>query len=587
MKFLEFCQFLQKIEKESARNAMVQILAEMFQQLDETEIKPAIYLLLGRVAPMYVGLEFNYSAKSLIKAISENFNIPFSDIDRKYKIMGDVGDLIFSLMEDTQGKGLGVINVHKKLLELAQLRGKSSVNLKKQSYLELLTQISALESKYLTRIIVGNMRLGLSLKTMFDALSVSLQGDKSLRENIEFAYGVKADPGLIGEILKKKGINGITGLKPEPGVPVASKLVEREKTSEAIIRRMTSCYVQPKFDGLRVQIHFLKKGFDTDTSENTLLSLEKEQVRIFSRNMENLTAMLPDVVAVVKELPVDSVILDGEAIGKNNISGLYLNFQETIKRKRKYDVAQMSRDFPLEVNAFDILELNGKNLTGLQLEQRLNILEELLLNRGKSILQLTKTTKVNTEKELEKLFNNYVKSGLEGIIAKDTTSHYDPGTRNFDWIKLKATSRSELTDTVDAVIMGYYQGSGNRAKFGLGALLAGIYDKASDQYVSLAKVGSGLSEEGIVRYKGVLDELMVSEMPKNYVISPNLIPDVIVAPKVVITIDADSISRSKVHGGEHGFSLRFPRLKEFGRDKEPEDTTSPSELSRLCELKRN
>jgi DNA ligase-1 len=438
-----------------------------------------------------------------------------------------------------------------------------------------------LEAKYITRILGGDMRIGLSIKSIFDALSIFLEGDKKYSDTIERAYGLKADLGSLGMMIKENGILGLD-IHPVCGVPVASKLVEREKDPEAIIKRMGECFVQPKYDGLRVQIHYNKKGFET-INDLPLIKGDLKRVKIFSRNMEDLTMMLPDVIKIIETLDIESIILDGEAIGVDKISGLYMSFQDTIKRKRKYDIDRMSMDYPLQVNVFDIIELNGEDMTNKALRERLLLLKEIMNGKENNMFKLSDSILVRSSVELKRLFKKYTDKGLEGIVAKEVDSSYDPGTRNYTWIKLKASSNKDMVDSVDAVIMGYYFGEGNRNKLGFGALLAGVYDKNIDKFVSLAKVGTGLTEKGIEKYKEKLDEYIVNKLPKEYLISKGLMPDVLVMPKIVISIEADSISKSKTHGG--GYSLRFPRLIEFGRDRDPFDTTSIVELEEMAKLK--
>jgi len=584
MKFSEFCSYLDRIENESSRNEMSLILAELVKKSSSEEIRNAIYLLLGRTAPLYVAQEFNFSARSIIKSLAVFSGKEVEMINNRFKEIGDLGNLTEEYLGGQKGSDLDINEVHYHLEKLARISGKNSQKLKQDYFIDLLKKLNSKEGRYIGRIIGGDMRLGLSLKSLFQALSISITGDNSIKDQIEYAYGVKADPGLIAKIIKESGVNAISELRPEPGIPIASKLVERESSSGKIIKRMGDCLIQPKFDGLRVQIHYSKNGFSQINNEGELPLSNVNRVRIFSRNMEDMTEMFPDVVKAIEGFSVQSFIVDGEAIGIDNISGLYMAFQDTIRRKRKHDVDMISKVYPLQVNLFDIIELDGNDLSRLELLERMDILKNLIKNDGGKLIRVTEMSRVSSETELEKLFTDYVDKGLEGIIAKSLTSKYDPGTRNYDWIKLKASSKKELIDTVDAVVMGYYLGTGARAKLGIGALLAGVYDREQDRYVSLAKVGSGLSDDGIRKYLKVMEPYKLTEMPKNYEISNTLIPDVVISPQIVISIAADSISRSKMHEAA-GFSLRFPRLIVFGRDKAPEDTTSLKELEQMCQIK--
>lgn len=593
MKFIEFAKFLEKVEKQNSRNSITQSLADLFKAMTPSEARLSVYMLLGRTAPIYINQEFNFSIKSIIKSLAVFQGRSADLVLEDYKKIGDLGDVAL-VVEINKEPTLSIEEVFNYLNLLSQTSGKNSVLEKQKIYLELLKKATTQEVKYITRIIMGNLRVGFSLKTMLDSLSLALVGDKTLRSKIEFAYGVRADIGMIAETLLDKGIAGIEDFKAEAGIPVTSKLVEREKSSEGIIKRMGKCYIQPKFDGLRVQMHFSKKAF-LENSDISKVSIQEnfefknpkpQNVRIFSRNLENITAMFPDVVDELMKLKVDSIILDSEAIGIDEKTGKYLPFQETIKRKRKYDIEEMIKSHPLKVNVFDVLELNGKDITKVPLSERLNVLNEVFSGIQSQILTITKTDLVEDAESLEALFSDYIKDNLEGVIAKSTDGKYDPGTRNFDWIKLKASSKSEMVDSVDAVVMGYYKGTGSRAEFGLGAILLGVYDKEKDKYFSLAKVGTGITQEQLSSFKKEIDKHITNKAPINYSIDKKLKPDVIALPKIVVTIDSDSISKSKDNGG-CGYSLRFPRLVQFNRDKDPQDTTSISELARMMELKVN
>ncbi|KXK26750.1 MAG: putative DNA ligase-like protein [candidate division WS6 bacterium OLB20] len=387
-------------------------------------------------------------------------------------------------------------------------------------------------------------------------------------------------------MLLKDGIEAVKTIEPVAGIPVSVKLVEREKDIAKIFERFGPHVMQPKFDGLRAEIHYSRKGFANISAEQGLLvEAESDHVRIFSRRMENLTDMFPDLIRAVSYLNVDSVILDSEAIAYDPASGELLPFQETMKRKRKNDIAEMAEQIPIQAHCFDILMLNGKSLLRTPLEERLRIMNDLLKDSGPTLIA-SESPEVKTVEDAQEVFDRYVEMDLEGIISKGYGTFYDPGTRNYDWIKLKAAANSELADTVDAVVLGYYLGSGARAKFGIGAILIGVPDKKTGEFVSLSKVGTGITDAQFADIRNRLDTIRIDTMPVNVRIAKPLLPDVFVRPEVVVVVEADSISKSKLHGSEGGgYSLRFPRLKVFDRqDKSPEDATSLQELEHLMEL---
>jgi DNA ligase-1 len=584
MKFSEFCTYLTKLESISSRNEMVVVVAELYNKLGD-DVAEATYLLQGRVAPLFLPIEFSFSGKSLLKA----FAVKFSKTKpaEMYKKLGDFGLLAEQLLGKSKSAGPSIKQVHASLTEITAVQGKNSQTTKQGLFLELLAKLSAEEAKYVCRIIIGTLRLGLSDKTVLDSFSWMISGDKSLRAEIEYAFGVNADLGAIATVLKQKGIEELKKISAQPGIPIAVKLVEREKTVADVFDRFGKCIVQAKYDGLRAEVHFSRKGFKSISTTQTTLDTGSEQVRIFSRRMESLTSMLTDVAAAVSKFKVDSIILDGEAIGYDPKTGANVQFQETMKRKRKFDIEETAKGIPLKVFCFDILLLNGRDLLKTPLQERLAILKKVLAENKSETFVYSESPVVDKVEVLQQKFDEYVEQGLEGMIVKGLDTIYEPGTRNYDWVKLKAASQSHLADSVDAVVLGYYAGAGQRAKFGIGAILIGYYNDKTGKFYSLAKVGTGIKDEQWKQIRSRLDKIKVSKLPDNVIVDKNLIPDVIVNPEVIVVVESDSISESKIHGGEGGggYSLRFPRLKEFDRlDKKATETTTPVELDKLFKL---
>lgn len=600
MDFKIFAQFLSDLENLSSRNEMTVKTSDFLRLLDKDSVKPAMYLLQGRLAPKYIPLEFNFSLKLIIKAFS--LALDEALVTGIYKQKGDVGlmaeDILLNWTEystkNTQvsldsynysPKTLDVDEVYNSLTQIAQASGAGSQEKKMTTYLNLMLCSNPLSAKYISRIIIGTLRIGMSEKTLLDAMSWSVKGDKSLRKTLDIAFGYRADIGELAKILVDNKFEDVEksliNIALMPGTPVASKLVEREASSAAVWERMPNCFVQPKLDGLRGQIHFDRK---------------KDLVEIYSRNMENMTAQYPEIVASIKQLPIDSIILDSEIIGFNEETSTYSRFQDTMKRKRKYSVEEFSQSIPVKAMCFDCLYLNGEDLTGKPIEERLVALKTLLAEPPKALAML-ETIKMETEEELEAYFKDKVEAGQEGIITKQPGTNYEPGTRNFKWIKLKANTRSDLVDTIDVAIIGYYIGRGDRSRFGFGALLAAVYNSKDDKYYSIGKVGSGFKEEDMVTMYKDMSEIKLENMPENFVVHKSLYPDVWIEPKIVAEIDADEITRSpnhtaainieaKVPGDDStkGLSVRFPRMKKWKRDKDLPNNVD--EIIRMYELRK-
>jgi DNA ligase 1 len=451
----------------------------------------------------------------------------------------------------------------------------------------LLQSIDGLSGRYLVRIPLQKLRLGFSDMTILDALSWMEKGDKSLRTELEQAYNIRADIGKISKIFKKDGLAGIKALVPETGTPIVPALSTPLLNAVEILEKMNGkAFIEPKFDGFRVQIHLDKnKPLHEEERDSPLFEENKKAfVGIFSRNLDSTTHMFPELVEAAQALPVDSIILDGEAVAIDPSTGKLLDFQETVKRKRKHNIDQVKEEIPLNVFIFDILYLNDKPLFNLPLKERRKILEGLFDKvTGKLPFTLTEQRLVSNPESFEEFFKEVASEGLEGLMVKKVDAIYRAGKRDFTWVKYKVAMQSELADTVDAVVMGYFKGEGKWTQFGLGKILVGIPHEG--KLFSLSKVGSGFSEEKIKEMVKRCQDVKVDQKPDEYVVDKSLVPDVWVRPEILVEIRADSISRSQIH--ETGLSLRFPRFIKFRDDKEVSQATTLEQVRGLLEVSKN
>jgi DNA ligase-1 len=601
MLFTDFAHYLSKLEKTSSRLQMTEILAKLFKQCEAKEIINTCYLSLGQLAPKYEGLEFNMAEKLIIRAIAKALNIEVKEVVANYKKSGDLGNTIEEFKSQkskvktksdlvkntTQNLKLSINEIYNILLEIAQEAGNGSVERKINKMSNLIQEIDPLSAKYIVRTTLEKLRLGFSDMTILDALSWMEKGDKSYRSQLERAFNILADIGRVAQIFKTNGIKGIKELQSEVGIPIRPAKAERLPNPEKILEKMKGqCALEPKYDGFRVQIHINKlktPAFAKASAGKQNLNLFEDKdnkifVRIFSRNLEDTTHMFPEIVAEAQNLPVKSVILDGEAIAYSPKTGKFLAFQETVQRKRKHNVSEKAKELPLKVFVFDILYLNGESLLDKPFKDRRQTLTRIIA-KTKGI-ELTEQKVVTQTKEFASFFNQVVNEGLEGLMAKKLDSVYRPGARDFTWVKYKAGMTAELADTIDCVVMGYYRGKGKRSSFGVGAFLVGVVDKG--QYLTVSKIGTGLTDEQWQELKTRCAKWQVEEKPKEYVVQKNLTPDVWVDPKVVVEIESDMVTKSPLHSAQ--WALRFPRLKRFRDDKNPDQSTSISELKKIANL---
>ncbi len=575
MTFSALSYYFSKLEQTPSRNTMTEILADLFRHASASEIGKICYLLQGRVVPLYEAVEFGVADKFIIRAIAQAYGTDIPHVTRIFKKVGDLGIAAENLKSQisnlkSANQKLNIKEVYEKLYAITQASGEGSQEKKITILADLLASVDALSSRYIARIPVGKLRLGFSDMTILDGLSWMLTGTKSERSKLEESYNVRADIGFIAEAVKAHGIAGITRVKAKVGAPILASLCQRLPTADEMIKKMGRVAVEPKYDGVRAQIHF-----------------EKGKTQSFSRNLENTTAMFPELQSIGKQLHAHEVILDSEAVGMDPKTGKLIPFQETMTRKRKHNIELTRGNVPLKFFVFDILYKDGEDLLAKPLSERRKILEETIRdsrNRGTfdSGNPLVISPQMVTDKasEIRAYHDEQLKKGLEGAVVKKWDSPYEPGRRGFSWVKFKEEEgkTGKLTDTIDAVVMGYYRGEGKRSGFGIGAFLVGV--KKGESFVTVTKIGTGVSDELWKELKSRLNDLKVNEKPKEYAqVNKIFLPDVWVAPKLVVELAGDDLTKSPTHGA--GIAVRFPRLVKIRDDKAPKDVTTTKELEQM------
>jgi DNA ligase-1 len=569
--FSELAGYLDRLESTSSRNELVKTLAELYAKSSADEIQPLTYLIQGRLVPFFEPIEIGLGEKLVIASIAQAFEKPPDEVTKLFGRLGDLGMVAATLSTHGSNVALPITEVHARLMEIALASGAGSVEKKRSPFAALLKQVDPVSAKHLVRIALGRLRLGIGDPTVLDALSFAKKGDKSLRPVLEGAYNRVSDLGLIAKTFWSGGEEAVNALTVTVGRPIRSQLAERLPNPEAVIKRLGLVAVQPKYDGIRVQIH--KKG---------------SEVRVFSRNLEDYTLMFSELTAAAQALKDETLILDGEAIAYSKELEEYLPFQLTASRRRQHGIEQAARELPLVAFVFDILYRNGRDLTELPYEERLALVDEIIA--GSTVLLPAPIIKTDSVEVLTKTLLDNISQGLEGVVVKRPDSKYQAGARNFNWVKLKRHTSGELNDTVDLVLLGYYFGKGKRAEFGLGALLAGVYDAEHDRFATITKLGTGLSDAEWRQIHERADKLQVDHRPAR--VDSILTPDVWLEPDVVVEVMADEITPSPRHtagmaGDQPGFALRFPRIVSFrSADKRPEDATTVREIATLFRQQR-
>src|SRR3989344_3826821 len=402
--------------------------------------------------------------------------------------------------------------------------------------------------------------MGVGDMTVLDALAIAYTGEKSNKDILERAYNICPDAGIIAETLVEKGLKGLEKIDIHVGRPIKMMLAQRVENIEEVPEKMKGkIVVEGKYDGERVQAHKDKKG----------------KINLFSRNLENITLQFPDLVNLLSErIDAKEFVIVGEAIAIDE-KGHPLPFQTLMQRRRKYDIQEFSEKIPIQIKLFDMLFCNGKSMLHEAHEQRLHLLEKIVQKNK----QVTIADYIITENiaEMDEFFQEMLKKGYEGIMMKVQSGEYQAGTRGWNWIKWKKEYVTEMADTFDVVIVGAYHGRGKRSGV-YGALLCAVYNEKNDEFETLCKLGTGLTDEVLKTLPGQLKKYQLTHQPARLLIKKEMEPEVWFEPAVVVEVLGAELTKSPFHTAAGGVALRFPRLLKFRTDKKAEQATTTKEI---------
>ncbi|MBI4990985.1 ATP-dependent DNA ligase, partial [Candidatus Gottesmanbacteria bacterium] len=519
MTFKRLSEYFAQLEATTLRNKMTEILAALFKEAKADEIGKLCYLLQGRVAPLFTAVEFGIADRMMVRAIALGLDVSQDKVTKAFKQEGDLGKAVEKLKAQSsklkaKEKKLTILDVYEILYNVATAGGSGSQEIKIKLLGDLLHDVDPLSSRYIVKITLAKLRMGFSDMTMLDSLSWMLAGTKELRVEIERAYNVRPDLGFISETIKRKGIEGLRHVEPKVGTPILMARAERMTNGKDIIEKIGKCAIEPKYDGFRLQAHF-----------------DGKNVELISRNLENVTHMYPDIVAgIKKQIKAKNAILEGEAIGINLKTGEYLPFQETVQRKRKYDIEAKAKEIPLTLFTFDCLYVDGESFLGKSYIERRKKLTELF--KSGEVIYIASEEVTDNPARIEEIFLDATTRGLEGVMAKKLDGIYRAGARDFNWIKYKRSYASKLSDIIDAVVMGYDLGQGKRTSFGIGDFLIGILDEKQDKFATVAKIGTGLTDDEWreLKLKIKNEKLKIDKKPEKYNVDKMMECDVWVEP---------------------------------------------------------
>jgi DNA ligase 1 len=583
LKYADVAGYFEKLEGTSGRLQMTEILASLFKETPKPELPILAYLMQGKLRPDYEGVELGIAEKLALRALSTASSRTAQEVKDAYTKAGDIGSAAQTLLDGAGGRErqgsllsepLTLRRVYESLLSIAKTSGGGSIESKLRELVSLLNDATPIEAKYILRTAMGVLRLGVADYTILDAAAVALLGDKGKRKVLERAYNVTSDLGFVIEVAAEEGLGGVEKIHLQVGKPIRPMLAERLQSAQAILDQIGKpVAAEYKLDGERLQMH--KDG---------------EKVELFSRRLERITYNYPDVVRYVRtHVKSKRAVLEGEVVAINASTGEYLPFQELMHRRRKHGIEEMVKQYPVAVNFFDALYVDGKDITGQPYLKRRAQLER--------VVEVTEFTRpvpskmVESAEEMETFMELAISDGCEGIMAKKPDATYRAGAREFAWIKLKREYASELRDTIDLVIIGAFHGRGRRTGV-YGTYLLAAYDSKRKMYPSVTKIGTGFTDADLEKLPKMLKQYESQVKPPD--VESNLVPDVWYRPKVVIETIASEITLSPIHPAGmnavregSGLALRFPKFTGKVRDeKGPEDATTVKELVEMYGLQK-
>ena len=574
MEFSIISEMFEMMEKTTKRIELTNILVELLKKTPKQIIPNVVYLLQGIIRPNFEGVELGIAEKLAIRAISKSAGLPIKKIEDDYREGGDLGLTASNILKiKTQttftAEKITVERVYETLFKIAKLEGKGSQDLKMKHISSLLNDSTPLEAKFVLKILLGTLRLGIAENTVMDALAIAFTGKKENRVQIENAYNVSSDLGKVSLIVATDGIDEIKKIKISLFSPIRPMLADRVQSEKDVIKKMPEQFVaEYKLDGERVQIH-----------------KQSDKIVLFSRRLENITQYYPDIVERIgKTLNVNEGVFEAEIVPINENTGEFLPFQELMHRRRKHKLDEAVLQYPITVNFFDILYYDKKDCLNLEYTERRKILEQIVHEDNFS--KLVPMLFVKNENEIEDFLENSINAGCEGLMLKAPSAPYRAGMRGSNWLKLKREYRNELGDSLDLIVIGAYFGRGRRTGL-YGTLLLATYNPEKDNLPSICKVGTGFTDESLDQLYQILSNKVT--LKKNPRIVSEMEADIWFEPELVLEIVASEITLSPIHKTgldlirkSSGFALRFPKFTgKIRYEKAVEDASTGEEVFAL------
>ncbi len=585
MKYLELVGVYEQLERTSKRLEKTYCMSEFLKKIPVKELDRIILLVRGLVFPQWDERKIGMASRLLLKAINTASGIDLAEIEKEWKKTGDLGLCAENIMSKKSqatlfAQELTTDKVFENIQKQASMEGAGTVDKKVKLIAELITSAKPIEAKYIIRTVLEDLRVGLGEGTVRDAIawaffSQELGFKYESKENdfvvedrekynqyigaVQEAYDVANDFAVVAKAAKENGLQGLGSISIEPGKPIKVMLYQKVKDMkeafEAVGRPAAFEY---KYDGFRLQIH-----------------KNKDKIWLFTRRLDEVTKQFPDVVSFVQgHVKGDSFIIDCEAVGYDTNTKKYTAFQNISQRiKRKYDIAEMSKKFPVELNIFDVVYYDGECLLKKPFSERRKIVERIIANPAD--LKIKPAVQLITEDDsaAEAFYKKSLAAGNEGAMVKNLQGIYKPGSRVGYGVKLKP-----VMETLDVAIVGAEWGEGKRSAW-LSSFIIAVRNPETGELVEIGRVGTGIKEKD---EEGVSFN-QLTEMLKPFIIKEEG-KEIRVKPTVIIEVNYEEIQASQTYGS--GFALRFPRFVRLREDRSPDEISTTEEVKVLYEKQR-
>jgi len=553
---MDYSRLVQVYEELSATSKLLEkrdIISNFLRRVDDKNLVNAVNLLQGRTFsecdPRKLGVGTQLVIKSLVNASGNSSE----DVNKQWAKLGDLGKVAEKIMSERKQSALasgsltinGIVSRNRKL---AEIEGSGAVSKKMNIISELISSTSPVGAKYLVRLLLEDLRTGAGVGVIRDAIAETFELDKS---KIQRGYDLTTDLAQVAFIAKTEGGEGLASLKIKPGNPVKVMLFQKSETFDSAFTKVgTPAAIEYKYDGFRLQIH--RSG---------------KTIRLFTRNLEDVTAQFPDIVEFVKrDINSTSFVIDCEAIGYDSKTKEWKPFQEISQRiKRKYNVEEMVKEVPIMILAFDVLYLDGKSLLESTFKERRSKLKSAI-KREKLAVDLSKSIVTSDLDEAQKFYEDALVDGAEGVMVKNLEGIYKPGSRVGFGLKIKP-----VMESLDLAVVGAEWGTGKRANW-LSSFTLACRD--GDNFVEIGKMGTGLKEK---------DEEGLSFNQLTKLLQPNILHEsgreVKIKPSVILEIEYEEIQKSPTYSS--GFALRFPRALRLRDDLSLSDVDDLTKINSL------